>query len=222
MKEIPLSERPRERLTQHGTVSLSTLELLAVLLGSGVKKMPVMQLAASLIVRFGSLRAIEKAGIAELCTVYGLGRAKALQLKAALGLATRLEKEDLSPTAISTPSHIYALVKGELKNLQQEHFLTVLLNAKGHVLSYPTIAIGTVNQALIHPREVFAPAIREGASSVVLVHNHPSGDPTPSAQDFTLTKALVQAGALMHIPVRDHVIVGRQGFYSFREKGFIS
>ncbi|MBA3237856.1 MAG: DNA repair protein RadC [Parachlamydiaceae bacterium] len=218
---LPEQERPRERLHQFGAETLSTTELIAILLGSGTRGQPVLQLAHQILVRFGSIQSLSEATIAELCQIKGLGTAKAIQLKAAFNLGIRLSKQVLSPKyRVEHPVHAYNLVKEALSMEKREIFIVLLLDTKGCVIAQEIVSIGTLSETLIHPREVFYPAIRHKAASLILVHNHPSGDPTPSKEDYEITKMLVSAGNLMNIPVQDHLIVGESSYTSLRQQGF--
>jgi len=220
VQSLPENERPRERLMRHGPEALTTAELIAILLGSGMKGMPILQLSQSIIATFGDLQKLSEATMAELCSIKGLGPAKALQLRAALSLGLRAAKAN--PTVkyrIETPLHVYNLIKDEIANAKKEHFIVILQDIKGFVIDYVTVAVGTLSQTLVHPREVFNPAIRHHAASIILAHNHPSGDPTPSPEDYELTKILVEAGHLMGIPINDHLIIGGNQYISLRQLG---
>jgi DNA repair protein RadC len=217
---LPESERPRERLLRHGPESMATAELIAIILGSGMKNIPVLQLAQEIVMRFGNMQNLAEASIEELCQIKGLGPAKALQLKAAFSLGLRLSKQ--APSAkyrIENPVHAYNLVKDELEREPRELFVVILQDIKGCSLGHHIVAIGTLSNTLVHPREVFYPAIRHHAASMILVHNHPSGDPTPSQQDLDITQNLIEAGDLMGIPVNDHLIIGNKCYVSMRQRG---
>jgi DNA repair protein RadC len=222
LKALPLDERPRERLLRHGPASLSSMELVAVILGSGTKGKSVLSLAKELLSYFGSLDRLQNANIEDLCAIKGLGQAKALQLKAAFALAQRLAREKLFPLneSLITPKKAYLWVKDFIMHEKKEFFGEILLNARSVPLRFEIISVGTLTQTLVHPREVFYPAIRHLAASIILVHNHPSGDPTPSAEDRLLTKQLILASHAVGIPIRDHLIVGDQSFVSLKETGF--
>lgn len=218
---LPEQERPRERLHRLGAETLSTTELIAILLGSGTQGQPVLQLAHAILARFGSIQAISEATIAELCQIKGLGNAKAVQLKAAFNLGVRLSKQVLSPKyRIEHPVHAYNLVKDALANEKREIFIVLLLDTKGCVITQEIVSIGTLSETLIHPREVFYPAVRHKAASLILVHNHPSGDPTPSKEDYEITRVLVNAGNMMSMAVQDHLIIGASSYISLRQHGF--
>lgn len=219
IQSLPEEERPRERFVRHGSESMSSAELIAILLGSGTKETPVLQLAQAIVSRFGSLRDIAEATLAELCEVKGVGMAKAMQLKAAFSLGMRAARHSVAPRyRIDNPLHVYNLLKDELQNEMRELFIAVLQDIKGFVICYEVVSIGTLSNTLVHPREVFYPAVRHKAASLIVVHNHPSGDPTPSPEDHEVTKNLVKAGRLMNLPVNDHIIIGQQGYISLRQQ----
>lgn len=221
MKDLPLEERPRERLLRSGADSLSTAELIAILMGSGTKEKSVMVLAQEIVGHFGSLKSLGDATVEELCQIKGIGSAKAILLKACFTLSSRMARAALAPKCrIETPTQAYQWIKDDLENETRELFSVILLDTKKEVIAAPIISIGTLSQTLVHPREVFYPAIRHKASSLILVHNHPSGDPTPSKQDFEITKVLIESGKLIGIPVNDHIVIGKGIYISLRQKGF--
>lgn len=220
IQRLPEAERPRERLMRCGAESLTAAELIAVLLGSGTKSAPVLQLAQEIVARFESLQKLGDATIEELCQIKGIGVAKAIQLRAAFNLGVRISRQALAPKfKIEHPLHAYHLVKDELQFEKREVFVVILQDAKGCSIGHHIVAIGTLTHAPVHPREVFYPAIRHKAVSLILVHNHPSGDLTPSKQDCELTKKLIEAGRIVGIPVNDHLIVSEQGYLSLRQRG---
>lgn len=218
--QLPEEERPRERLVKHGPESMATTELIAIVLGSGTKGMPVLQLAQEVLTRFGTLQKLTEATIEELCQIHGMGQAKAIQMKAALSLGLRASRQTIGVKyKIDNPIHAYNLVKDELQYEKREVFVVILQDVKGSVITHQTVAIGTLSNALVHPREVFYPAIRHKAASIILVHNHPSGDPTPSKQDIDLTEQMVKAGRMIGIVVNDHLIIGDGSYVSLRQHG---
>lgn len=222
LQNLPSAERPRERLLRHGPEALSAPELLAIILGSGTKSAPVLQLSEMMIRHFGGLQQMSEATVQELCQIKGIGETKAIQLRAAFNLGMRLARNEMGQKfKIEHPIHAYNLIKDELQGEKREIFMIIMQDAKGCVLGFHTVAIGTLTQALVHPREVFYPAIRHKAFSIILVHNHPSGDLTPSKEDITLTQQLIEAGHLMGIPVNDHLIINEHAFLSLRQKGGI-
>ena len=221
IQHLPEEERPRERLMRAGAESLSTTELIAIILGSGSRENPVLQLAHDVVSRFGGLRELSQATLAELLEIKGIGFAKAIQLKAALNLGMRVSKQALSPKyRIEHPSHAYHLIKEELEHEKRELFVVILQDVKGFVICHEVVSIGSLSQTLVHPREVFYFAVRHKASSIIVAHNHPSGDPTPSPPDYELTTLLVEASRLMSIPLHDHLIIGQQCYLSLRQQGF--
>lgn len=220
IQTLPEDDRPRERLLRLGAEALSAAELIAILLGSGTKSAPVLQLSQALVARFGNLQQLSEATIQELCQVKGIGSAKAIQLRAAFSLGLRLNRQNVGPKfKVEHPVHAYNLVKDQLVGEKRELFMIVMLDAKGYVITHYTVSIGTLTETAVHPREVFYPAIRHKAVSMILVHNHPSGDLTPSKEDIELTRNLVSVGRLIGIPVNDHIIVGEKGYLSMRQKG---
>lgn len=209
-------------MIQHGPESLSSRELLAIILGSGTKAAPVLHLSQQLLSHFGSIQQLAEATIEELCQIKGIGIAKAVQLRAAFSLGQRLGREgEGAKYKIEHPVHAYHLVKEALQFEKQEHFMIILQNAKGCVIGQHTVGIGSLTQVAVHPREVFYPAIRHKACALIAVHNHPSGDVTPSSSDIELTRQLIDAGKIIGIPLNDHLIVGEHGYYSFRQKSGI-
>jgi DNA repair protein RadC len=220
--DLPLHERPRERLHRYGEDSLSSPELIAIVLGSGTKSVPILQLAHSLLAHFGSLQKIATATVEELCEVRGMGVAKSLQLKAAFTLGGRARIDGAAPKRkIEHPSHAYHYIKERIAHKEQEYFMGIFLDVRGQVIADEVIAIGTVSEVLVHPREVFHPAIRHRASGIVVVHNHPSGELTPSEADLSLTKDLIKTGEVIGIGVQDHLIVTKEGYYSFRQNSLM-
>lgn len=216
--DLPIHERPRERLQRYGEATLSSAELIAILLGSGTKSVPVLQMAHSLLSHFGSLQKLAAASVEELCEVKGVGLAKSLQLKAAFTLGGRARSHNASAKVkVEHPSHAYHYIREKIEGKGQEHFAAIFLDARGNVITDEIIAVGTVSEVLVHPREVFHPAIRHRASGMIVVHNHPSGELTPSEADISLTRDLIKTGDIIGIPIQDHLIVTAQGYYSFRQ-----
>lgn len=219
MQHIPQEERPRERLVQYGPEYLSITELIAIVLGSGTKTKPVLTLAQEIVARFGDIHQLSNATISELCQVKGVGPAKAIQLKAAFSLGLRASRQTIgSRYRIENPQQAYQLIRDDLENQVREIFMVILQDTKGYVITQEIISIGDLSNVLVHPREVFYPAIRHKAAGMILAHNHPSGDPTPSPQDREITTKLIQVGQLVGIPVQDHLIVGKGRYLSLREE----
>lgn len=214
------SELPRERLMRDGVEALSIQELVAILLGTGVQGKSVLILAQELVLRFGGLNGLLSASIEELKQVKGIGEAKAILLKAAFGLALRAAKEAQPPQSLlKTPEAAYEIAKTEIGHYQKEALLVLLCDVRSRLIHREVVAIGTLSEVLVHPREVFNPAVRHQAHSLILAHNHPSGDPTPSQKDIELTRHLLQSAKVMGIPLEDHLVIAKNGFFSMRQKG---
>lgn len=220
--QIPESERPRERLVHAGVDALSLKELLAIVLGTGTKGKDVLKLAEELVLRFEDLKGLLEATVEELAEVKGIGKTKALLLQAVFGIAKQACKPLLSQKAlIRNAKTAFELARSEIAHHKQEVLLVILRDAKGRLIHHEKVSIGTLSEVLVHPREVFYPAIRHKAHSVILAHNHPSGDPTPSEADLSLTRLLLQSGRVVGIHVSDHLIVSSTAFVSLREQGFL-
>jgi DNA repair protein RadC len=221
--DMPASERPRERLQRHGAEALATAELLALLMGSGTKGDSVMVLAQRLLTQFGNLQNISSASISELCSVSGIGPAKAAQIKAAFEIGRRLDDPDYNCKGdpVQSPQEACTSMQEKLRGKQKEHFYILCLDTRNRVKTKIQVSQGNLDSSIVHPREVFKDAISSLASSVIFVHNHPSGDLEPSSEDINLTKRLVEAGELLGIPVLDHIIVGDGGFMSMKSRNLI-
>jgi len=220
--DLPRSERPRERLQNLGAEALSGQELLALLIGRGIPGRSAIAIAQDLMTRFGNLRQVSNATIEELSAVKGVGPAKAAQIRAAFELGRRQDLEsDVGQYSIKSPQGLVNAIRKGIQDRAKEHFKLVLLNTRNKIIGISTISIGTLNASLVHPREVFRDAIVHSASSIILVHNHPSDDPDPSDDDVTLTGRLADAGRLMGIEVLDHIIVTSHGYTSFKERGIL-
>lgn len=220
VKDLPQHERPRERLVEQGAGALSTSELLAIILRGGVPGLPVTRMAEQLLAKYRGLGGLVRAPISELCTERGLGEAKATQLKAALELGRRYQIEQPDERLqVRSPADVANLLMMEMGALEQEQFRVLLLDTKNRVLAVRKLYDGSVNSSLIRVGEVFREAVRQNAPAIVAVHNHPSGDPTPSPEDVRVTEALIQGGKLLDIELVDHVIIGQQRFASLKERG---
>ncbi len=219
--DLPLSERPRERLIKLGAEALSAQEILALILGRGIKDESVMVTAQRLLSEFGNLKGVANASIEELSKIRGIGVAKATQLKAAFELSKRLEAypDSGKKAVIKTPEDVVEQVKSRLKGKKKEHFLALFLDTRNQLIGIAPISVGSLDASIVHPREVFKEALSATAASVIFAHNHPSGDPQPSEDDIALTKRLVQAGEIMGIEVLDHIIVGGTSYISMKAKG---
>ncbi len=227
IKDLPDSERPRERLMACGAEALRNAELLAILLRTGMKGFSAIQIAEQLLLKFGSLENLARASIEDLRKVKGVGPDKAIALKSAFTLAQRMAQELRSePPLLDNPDSIADLLREDCRLYDVEHFHVVLLNTRRKLIRVEKISQGTLDSVLIHPREVFKFAITANASALVLVHNHPSGDPTPSEADIKVTRDLIRAGQLLKIEVLDHVILGKRtedrprDYASLRELGY--
>ncbi len=228
IREWPEAERPRERLLAGGPGRLGDAELLAIILRTGGGPDPsgtfggsALDLARSLLSRFGSLRGIESAGVNDLSSVRGMGPAKVAQLKAALELGRRFFAERDEGFAFGSSEEVAAYFSPRLQARQQEFFQVALLNTKNLLLKVETISRGSLNESVVHPREAFSPAVKESAASVIFAHNHPSGDPSPSEADRRLTRRLRETGDILGIRVLDHVIIGEKAYYSFADEGVL-
>ncbi len=222
LRSLPLEERPRERLLRDGVEALSIPELIAIVLGSGTQGKSVLELAQEIFSHFGSLDKLLSATVVELMEIKGVGRAKAIQLKAVFGIASKGKKINaIEKFPILSPLEAYVLVKGEIAEEKREIMMVLLRDIRGRLIHRESVAIGTLSQILIHPREVFHLAVRYKAYSMIIAHNHPSGDPTPSEADLEVTRAMIQSGRVMGIGLDDHLIVCRDAFTSLQERGFI-
>jgi DNA repair protein RadC len=219
IRDLPVELRPRERLLRHGPDALSTAELVAVLLRTGARGRSALEVAGDLIGRHGDLARLAAAGVRELCGVGGIGEVKALNLLAAFELGRRLGGLPARQRVrVSGPADAARAVMDRLRFAEAERFLVLLLNTRHEVLETVEVTRGGLASSPAHPREVFKPAVREGAAAVILVHNHPSGDPAPSRADVAMTVRLCRAAALIGIPVLDHVIIGDGRWVSLRER----
>jgi DNA repair protein RadC len=213
--DLDESERPRERFKRLGANALSNAELLAIILRTGSKKENVVSLSQRILSIY-PLEKIADLSLKELCSINGIGEAKALQIKAIFSLVNRKKSSKIKK--ISSPKDVFEYF-AEVRELKQEHFYVLHLNSKNEIISSKLIAIGTLNSVIIHPREVFKEAIRESAQSIILVHNHPSGDVTPSLQDKEITSKLEKTSETIGIDLLDHIIVGKEKWFSFDDEG---
>ncbi len=219
--EWPLEERPREKLLSRGVQSLSDSELLAILIRSGAGKITAVDLANTLLKDYETLHRICTRSVQELRQYKGLGDTKAITLLAAFELGRRSSKKDSEIININSPEDVFKYFQSGFRDLKQEVFKVLLLNSANHFLRIVKISDGILNSSLVHPREVFYPAINEPAASIILMHNHPSGNPEPSSDDIQITRQIVEAGKILGIPVHDHIIIAIDKFTSFAEKGLI-
>ena len=220
VRDLPLSERPRERLLKLGAEALSAQEVLALILGRGTKGESVMVTAQNLLKEFGNLKGIANASVEELTRIKGIGQAKAAQLKAAVELSKRLENllDETPRPVIKSPEDAVKIVKGWLKGKKKEHFWMLSLDTRNHLINSKEISVGSLDTSIVHPREVFKEAISASAASVIFIHNHPSGDPEPSEEDIKLTKRLAEVSEIVGIDALDHIIVGDKKYLSLKAR----
>ncbi len=227
LKDQPASERPRERLVEKGADALSHAELIAILLRTGLKGMNAVDIGKQLVARYGSLQALAQASLEDLQQIRGIGRDKAVTLAAGFALARKMATElRRESPLLDTPDAVANAMREEMRLREIETFMVLLLNTRRRLIACEKVSDGTLDTILVHPREVFKPAIAANAAAIVLVHNHPSGDPTPSEADIKVTRDLIRAGQVLKIDVLDHVIIGRtsqdrpKDFLSLRELGY--
>ncbi len=222
IKELPAEERPRERLHAYGAQALTTAELLAILIRTGNAERSAVSLGEYLLAEFGSIKGVASASLEQIAHVKGLGEAKAAQIKAAVEFGNRLAlfTEDAKPS-IGGPRDVANLLMSDLRYQKKEHLKSLLMDTKNRVLAVRTVSIGDLSSSIVHPREVYKDAVVASAASIIVAHNHPSGDPTPSAEDVAVTKRLIQAGEIMGIDLLDHIVIGDGVFVSLKERGLI-
>ena len=221
IKSLPLEDRPREKLIKHGPTTLSDSELLAIILGTGTKKEDVLSLSNKLLSKF-DIRKLSRVRISNLKKSLGIGDAKACQISACFELGRRLAKfKEYKNAIVREAKDAAKIFIPEMSSLKKEYFKGIYLNSRKRIIRTETLFIGSLNESVIHPREIFQIALEENAAALILIHNHPSGDPTPSTFDIEITKELIKAGEILGIPVLDHIIVGAGKYVSLKEKGFI-
>lgn len=222
IRDTPATERPREKLKNFGPDHLSNAELIAILLRVGVQGEGVVTMAQRLLQRFGGLPGLARANFVELCNEHGISEAKASQLLAATALGRRLSNLKVTErVVVHSPADVARLLFGEMSFLDNEHLKTVLVNTKNEVMGVREIYVGNVNSSVARPSEIFRPAIRENCPAIIVVHNHPSGDPTPSGEDIVVTRQLLEAGKILGIELLDHIIIGsEERFASLKQLGF--
>lgn len=222
IKDVPEEDRPRERLLSLGAKHLSNQELLAILLGSGTREESVMTLANRVLMHFEGLNLLTDATIEELVAIKGIGNAKGVLLLSAIELGKRMNQyRPNEKYTIRSPDDGANYVMEEMRTLKQEHFVVLFLNTKNQVIHRQTIFIGSLNASIVHPREVFREAVKRSAASIIVAHNHPSGDPAPSQEDIHVTKRLTECGKMIGIELLDHLIIGDRKFVSLKEKGYV-
>jgi DNA repair protein RadC len=226
IQELPDEDRPREKLMKQGAGALSDSELIAILLRTGTVGANAIDVARELILRYQSLTSLSRRGAKELAEIKGIGPAKAMQLAAAFELGKRLGQESPSKGKLDSPELVYELLGQEMRMLSKESLRAVLLDTRFRLMRVEEIALGSISECVAHPREVFRPALVHSAYAVILVHNHPSGDPSPSAADIQMSRRMSEASKVLQIKLLDHIIVGapvegRPPFYSFKEAGVL-
>ena len=226
IRELPEEDRPREKLLARGANALTNRELIAILLRTGVRGKNAVEVGGEILEKFKTLSGLARASVQELKTIRGIREVKAVQLAAAFELADRMAKEKIVREKIDSPELVYKFFGAEMRTLQKESLRVLLLDTRYRLKEVKEISIGSVNESIAHPREVFQPAIAASAYAIIVVHNHPSGDPTPSSTDHSLTRRLAEAAELLQIKLLDHVIIGspadgRAPYFSFKEAGVL-
>lgn len=221
MKIEQMAEKPREKALMNGLSSLSDTELLALIIESGTKQHSAFDLAMHILSMCGSMQRLPELSLAQLTSLSGIKKAKALRILASIEIAKRMQLEGEVSTCIGSAKDIFLYLENRLMHEKQEHFIAMYLDAKHHIIREKVLFLGSLDMSLVHPREVFKEALHMSASCIVVVHNHPSGDPTPSKADIEITHILSETGKIMQIPILDHVILGKKSFFSFREAGFL-
>lgn len=222
IKDFDLEDRPRERLISKGADSLSDEELLAIIIGTGTREKNVVELSREILQTF-SYESLSDIEVSELTKIKGIKSAKASSIVASLRFGQRIAQKTIEKkiTKISSSEDIYNYLKNELADKKNEYFYAILLDTKNVIISKEVISIGTLDASLVHPREAFKPAVKKSAKSIIFVHNHPSGDFSPSNDDFKTTQRLIEAGDILDIKVLDHIIIGKDGYYSFKKENLL-
>ncbi|MTI66699.1 MAG: JAB domain-containing protein [Firmicutes bacterium] len=223
IKDLPLDERPREKLYKKGVKSLSNSELLAIIIRTGNKNKSALEISQNLLtLDKEGLLYLNECSVDELTLIDGIGRCKAAQILSALELGKRsIKYRNIDTVKITSPSDVSNLLMDDMKNLKKEYFKVIMLNTKNKIISIEDISIGSLNSSIVHPREVFKSAIKRSSASLILVHNHPSGDPEPSKEDINITKRLVECGKILGIKVLDHIILGNNRYVSLKEEDVV-
>ncbi|MFZ1946918.1 MAG: DNA repair protein RadC [bacterium] len=220
--EIPTEDRPRERLRTLGAEVLTVRELVAVVIGSGTRQRGAIEVAGDVVGAAGLVRELARVSVEKLATVKGVGEAKACRLKAAIELGRRVAKATRPEVkSVRCPEDAASLVMEDMKHLDREHFTVILLDSKNAVISIEKVSVGTVNSSLVHPREVLKPALEKSATSIILVHNHPTGNVSPSREDVMITRRFEKCGQILGIDVIDHIIIGDGNYRSMKESGYL-
>lgn len=222
LREIPDEDKPRERMQQFGAQALNNAELLAILLRTGTVAESAVRLGERVLAQAGGFRQMVDLTLEQLTEIRGIGVAKALQVQAGIEIGRRLSRmKQESRVTVRAPKDAADYVMEELRYLNKEHFVVLFLNTKNHIIGQETLSIGSLNASIVHPREVFRSAIARSSASIICVHNHPSGDPTPSPEDIDVTRRLVEAGLIVGIDVLDHIVVADISYVSLKEQGLM-
>jgi DNA repair protein RadC len=221
IKEMPKHLRPRERSLEVGMINLSDQEVLAIIIRSGYREHTAIDVSMNLLHRYGSLKNISQLTVEDLCKIKGIGKDKSIMLKAAFEIGKRSKFEKIEKKQILSSKDASIVLENNLRGLNKEHFIILILNTKNFLLGVETVSIGSLNSSIVHPRELFKSAINKSAAAIILAHNHPSGDPTPSREDIEVTKRIKSGGQLLGIDVIDHIIIGDNSYYSFKEEKMI-
>ncbi|MCR4426571.1 MAG: DNA repair protein RadC [Firmicutes bacterium] len=222
IKDMPMGERPMERLVEFGPEAVSTAELIAVIIRCGMRGESAVDVGNRVIGTVGSPRRLATAGLLELAAIPGIGPVRAAQIKASIELGRRLLAGDgETRVGVGSPGEAASLLMPAMRYLDREEFRAIFLDTRNRVIDTATISIGSLNSSIVHPREVFREAIRAASAGIILAHNHPSGDPSPSPDDIAITQRLARAGSLLGIEVLDHIIIGDNAFVSFKDKGLL-
>lgn len=221
IKKLPLEERPREKMVQYGEQSLSNAELLAIILRTGTSNHSAIDLAHKIIERCpNDFSDINHLSLDDLCEIEGIGPSKACQILSSIEIGRRIQRANFkSRSKITSPDAIFTFFRNEIGHEKVEKFIIVLLNTKNEILKWEIISVGSLNASIVHPREVFNKAIRNSAAAIIAIHNHPSGHVAPSKEDMNITMRLKEAGSIVGINLIDHIIIGREQYYSFKEHG---
>lgn len=222
IKDIPQGDRPRERLIKYGPEALSNSELLAIIIRTGTKNVNALSLAQTILSLGDGLKFLKESSIQELSSISGIGNSKAAIIKASVELGNRVRSfKGRENIKITSPKDVANMLLDDMRYLKKEHFKVVFLNVKNVVIDVSDLSIGSLNSSIVHPREVYYDAIKKTAYSIIVCHNHPSGDPTPSKEDISITKRLIEVGKIIGIELLDHIIIGNDDYISFKEKGLI-
>ncbi|NLJ78751.1 MAG: DNA repair protein RadC [Tissierellia bacterium] len=222
IKDLPMDERPREKLKKYGVEALSNAELLAVIIRTGYAEDTAIDLANRILsIDSSGIEFLSHATMEELMKIRGIGDCKAAQIQASIELGKRISSSREDKIKVNSPQVLVDLLMEKMRYLKKEHFKVAILDTKNQIISIERISIGNLNASIVHPREVFNAAIRRSANAIILIHNHPSGDPTPSSEDVNITNRLIEAGSIIGIKVLDHIIIGDNRYISFKQRNII-